>query len=96
MFLIVLRVVKKLKLLFWLYLQQLRDLDSRQTVIVEDQQITDLNSIAAKRVFDVGYSQKHIEEAIRHVRQNIGIFYLRFIFLFNLFISTDLTWNNAV
>ncbi|XP_053389606.1 baculoviral IAP repeat-containing protein 7-like [Mercenaria mercenaria] len=36
---------------------QLRDLDSGQTNIVEDQCITDLNSIAAKRVLDMGYMQ---------------------------------------
>ncbi|XP_053389602.1 E3 ubiquitin-protein ligase XIAP-like [Mercenaria mercenaria] len=51
---------------------QLRDLDSQQANIVEDQYITDLNSIAAKRVLDMGYMQTQVEDAIRNIRQRIG------------------------
>ncbi|XP_060552836.1 baculoviral IAP repeat-containing protein 3-like [Ruditapes philippinarum] len=51
---------------------QLRDLDSHRTTIVEDQEIVDLNSIAAKRVFKMGYSQTQIEDAIRHTRLVVG------------------------
>ncbi|XP_045198939.2 baculoviral IAP repeat-containing protein 7-A-like [Mercenaria mercenaria] len=52
---------------------QLRDLDSQQANIVEDQYKTDLNSIAAKRVLDMGFMQTQVEDAIRNVRQRNGL-----------------------
>jgi hypothetical protein len=62
----------------------LRDLDCHRTTIVEDQEIVDLNSIAAKRVFKMGYNQTQIEDAIRHTRLAVGntyfiSFYIYFI-----------------
>ncbi|XP_060585987.1 E3 ubiquitin-protein ligase XIAP-like [Ruditapes philippinarum] len=51
---------------------QVRDLDSQQTNLVADQHIKDVNSIAAKRVLDMGYTQPQVEVAIKQTRQRIG------------------------
>ncbi|XP_060554836.1 baculoviral IAP repeat-containing protein 3-like [Ruditapes philippinarum] len=53
------------------YLKQCKlliDLDFQQTIL-------DVNSIAAKLVLDMGYTQPQVEDAIKQTRQRIGIFY---------------------
>jgi hypothetical protein len=64
-----------------------RDLDSQQTNLVADQHIKDVNSIAAKRVLDMGYTQPQVEVAIKQTRQRIGTFYLLCSQMFNFFLE---------